>query len=212
MLRSKTYDFALSLGLIFALSGSGCQTTPKASAHDERLKLEQQVYGITKEEAEFRLSDAHISEFRQVHDCAKRQDGFAAFTLHRTPVYTLEAYFKGNAAQKLANCTHNPFYQPFDVEFSEADLQATFDAVKAKLNEEGMANIAQLIPYGWSVTGLPELDRPKYTHGGFILVTADEDQLPHINSILAPLIPIHPRLVIAKAPPIDDFLLPLIPL
>ena len=159
-------------GLVILLLVSACQSTSKSkkdvhvkSIHQKRVELYQKVYGITEQEAEFRLSENHITEFRQVHKCVKEKSGFASFMVKHTPVYKVEAYFKEQAIQKLASCTSNSLFKAFDTGFSHADLEAAFNDAKAKLKSENLTAWGQIIPYGSDHRGYSELETSEYFNG-----------------------------------------------
>ena len=172
--------------------------------HQERVALYQKVYGITEQEAEFRLSENHITEFRQLHKYVKEKSGFASFMVKHIPLYKVEAYFKEQAIQKLASCTSNSLFKAFDTGFSHADLEAAFNDAKAKLKSENLTAWGHIIPYGSDHRGYSELETSEYSNGGYVYFVVGKDDLAKVSSALSPVKAIHPRLIIVEAQPFDE--------
>lgn len=170
----------LPFAILLPFALSACLATPTPATefdgYSHNLRL---IYPkMSKEDLTFRTSEAHVTEFRTIHACAKQLKGYAGFVVRHSPIYEVHAYFTGDAFGKLNRCTQNPFYKTLEVKHSLADLEVGLIKANEILEAASLPFYAGIEAYGRSGLGKPE-------EGGQIIIVVDSQYLLQAKSLLA---------------------------
>ena len=179
--------------LIFSLVLAGCAANPetgtKQLSSDQAASFAASSYakavpGVSLNEARRRM--AVMTQSRSIYTCARQQEGYAGLVIVHSPEFEIRAYFKGDAAQKLLQCTNDSNFKTRETQASLVDFNREKDVAETALSEAGIEPFIVIKPYGHLDNQTPPYSDNFITTDGHVLVSVQKEDVNRANSVLAP--------------------------
>ena len=176
--------------LISALLLTGC-ATQSTQTGTKQISLEQSKVlfagayrsafpSVSEDEALKRMMI--MSESQAVYACVQQQAGYAGLVIVHSPIFEIRSYFKGDAAQKLSQCTDDANFKAIETLYSLADLEPKKDMAEAALREANIEFFSALVPFGSKT-----YDGTFVTSDGHVLISVAKNDVSRAEAVIAPL-------------------------